>query len=57
MSLKQIITIFIFRSVLCLQKINKVIIIILYLTKFKIQLKYKTDYKSHNLQLGLFTPN
>ena len=33
------------------------IVIILYLTSGKIQIKDKTNYKSHSLQLALFTPN
>ena len=32
-----------------------VIIIIIYLTSAKIQANDKTNYKSHSLQLGLFT--
>ena len=31
-----------------------IIIIILYSTLVKTQIKYKTNYKSHSLQLGLF---
>ena len=32
-----------------------IIIIIIYLTSAKIQVNDKTNYKSHSLQLGLFT--
>ena len=35
----------------------QLVIITLYLTSVKIQIKDKTNSKSHNLQLGLSTPN
>ena len=38
-------------------KRSQKMIIALYLTSVKIQINNKTDYKSHSLQLGLFTPN
>ena len=34
-----------------------IIIIALYLTSVIIHINYKTNYKSHSLKLGLFTPN
>ena len=34
-----------------------IIVIVLYLTSVIIHINDKTNYKSHSLQLGLFTPN
>ena len=34
-----------------------IIIFVLYLTLLKIQISAKTNYKSHSLQLGRFSPN
>ena len=36
--------------------VKNIIIIVLYLTLVKIQIHDKTNHKSHNLKLGLFTP-